>query len=97
MGLRSVGRCIKSKVSARNIRTKDLVIEFDAQTRGKRSGNIFLRFSQISAWQSATLLPKSCQSVQPVPARVEEPVNPVRQSSNGMHRIIQYPPFPKMP
>ncbi len=36
---------------------------------------------QVSAWQSATLLPISCNSVQPVPARVEEPVSPVRQSS----------------
>ncbi len=33
---------------------------------------------QISAWQSATLLPISCKSVQPVPVRVEEHVSPVR-------------------
>ena len=32
---------------------------------------------QVSAWQSATLLPISCKSVQPVPAWVEEPVSPV--------------------
>ena len=31
---------------------------------------------QVSVWQSATLLPISCRSVQPVPARVEEPVGP---------------------
>ena len=29
--------------------------------------------SQVSAWQSVTLLPISCKSVQPVPARVKEP------------------------
>ena len=29
-------------------------------------------------WLSATLLPISCRSVQPVPAQVEEPVSPVR-------------------
>ena len=38
---------------------------------------------QVSAWQSATLLPISCKSAQSVPARVEEPVSPVRQSSSG--------------
>ncbi len=35
------------------------------------------------ARQSATLLPISCKSVQPVPAWVEEPVSPVRQPSSG--------------
>ena len=35
---------------------------------------------QVSAWQTATLLPISCKSEQPVPARVEEPVSTVRQS-----------------
>ncbi len=38
---------------------------------------------QVSAWQSATLLPISCKSVRPVSARVENPVSPVRQSSYG--------------
>ena len=28
----------------------------------------------VSVWQSATLLPISCKSVHPVPAKVEEPV-----------------------
>ncbi len=41
----------------------------------------FYKFkSQVSAWKSATLLPIGCKSVQPVPARVEEPVSPVRHS-----------------
>ena len=44
---------------------------------------------QVSAWQSATLLPIGCKSVQPVPARVEEPVSPARQST--IH------PFPRCP
>ena len=38
---------------------------------------------QVSDWQSATLLPISCKSVQPVPAWVEELVSPVRHSSDG--------------
>ncbi len=38
---------------------------------------------QVSAWQSATLLPISCKSLQPVPAWVEGPVSPARQSSSG--------------
>ena len=50
--------------------------------------------SQISAWQSATLLPISCNSVQSVPARIEEPVSPVRQSSTG--GATNNPTFPKM-
>ena len=33
---------------------------------------------QVSAWQSATLLPISYKSVQLAPARVEEPVIPLR-------------------
>ncbi len=41
-----------------------------------------------------TLLPISCKSVQPVPARVEEPASPVRQSSSG--GATNNPPFPKM-
>ena len=41
---------------------------------------------QVSSWQSATLQP-----VQPVPARVEEPV---RQSSSG--GATHNPPFAKM-
>ena len=32
-----------------------------------------LAYGQVSAWQSQTLLPISCKSVQPVPALVEEP------------------------
>ena len=32
-------------------------------------------FGQVSVWQSATLVPTSCKSVQSVPARVEEPVS----------------------
>ncbi len=55
----------------------------------------FSSVSQVNAWQSATLLPISCTSVQPVPARVEEPVSSVRQSSSGGTR--NNPPFPKMP
>ncbi len=35
---------------------------------------------QVSAWQSAALLPISCKSAQPVPAWVEEPVSPVRKA-----------------
>ncbi len=50
---------------------------------------------QVSAWQSATLLPISCKSVQPVPARVEEPGSPVRQSSTG--GATNNPPFPNLP
>ena len=38
---------------------------------------------QVTAWQSVTLLPITCKSVQPLPARVEEPVCPVRQSPSG--------------
>ncbi len=34
---------------------------------------------QVSVWQSATLLPISCKSVQPVPAWVKRARNPVRQ------------------
>ncbi len=49
---------------------------------------------QVSAWQSATLLPISCNWLQPVPARVEEPVSPVRQSFSG--GATNNPPFPKM-
>ena len=49
------------------------------------SANIFEdgTSSQVSAWQSPTLLPISCKSVQPVPVRVEETVSLVRQSSSG--------------
>ena len=36
---------------------------------------------QVSAWQSVTAN-TSCNSVQPVPARVEEPVSQVKQSSS---------------
>ena len=50
---------------------------------------------QVRAWQSAILLPISCKSVQPVPARVEEPVSLIRQSSSG--GVTNNPPFPKMP
>ncbi len=46
-----------------------------------------------SAWQSATLLPISCKSVQPVPVWVEEPVSSVRQSSSS--GATNNPPFPK--
>ncbi len=49
---------------------------------------------QVSAWQSATQLQISCQSVQPVPAWVEEPVSPVRQAFIG--GATNNPPFPKM-
>ena len=38
---------------------------------------------QVSAWQSATLLPISCNSVQPVPAWVKEPVSPVSHSCSS--------------
>ena len=37
----------------------------------------------------------TAKSVQPVPARVEEPVSLVMQSSNG--GVTNNPPFPKMP
>ncbi len=50
-----------------------------------------LQFGQVSVWQSVTLLPISCKSVQPVPARVEEPVSLVRQSSSG--GATNNPPF----
>ena len=50
---------------------------------------------QVSVWQSATLLPISCNSVQPVPTWVEEPVSPVRQSSSDGPRTIH--PFPRCP
>ena len=49
---------------------------------------------QVSAWQSTTLLPISCNSVQPVQAWVEEPVSPTSQSSNGC--ATNNPPFPKI-
>ena len=39
------------------------------------------------------LLPISCKSVQPVPARVEELVSPIRQSSSG--GATDNPPFPQ--
>ena len=38
---------------------------------------------QVSAWQSANFLPISCNSVQPVPVRVEDPISPIKQSSSG--------------
>ena len=44
---------------------------------------VFLLVGQVSAWQSATLLPISYKSVQSAPARVEEPVCLVKQSSSG--------------
>ena len=50
---------------------------------------------QVRAWQSAKLLLINCKSVQPVPARVEEPISPVKQSSSG--GATNNPPFPKMP
>ncbi len=37
--------------------------------------------SKVSTWQSATLLPMSCKSVQPVPAWIEEPL--AQPSSGG--------------
>ena len=50
---------------------------------------------QVSAWQSATMLPISCKSVQPVPARVEQPVSSVR------HLVLVAPqtihPLPRCP
>ncbi len=42
---------------------------------------------QVSAWHHTTLLSISCKSVPPVPARVEEPISPVRQSSSGCATI----------
>ncbi len=48
----------------------------------------------VSVWQSATLLQISCKSVQPVPARVEERVSPVRQFSVG--GVTNNSPFPKV-
>ncbi len=54
-----------------------------------------LSSGQVSAWQSATLLPISCKSVQPVPAWLEEPVSPLRQSSSG--GATNNAPFPKIP
>ncbi len=50
---------------------------------------------QVSACQSAAPLPISCKLVQPVIARVEEPVSPVRQSSSC--GVTNNPLFPKMP
>ncbi len=56
----------------------------------------YFTMCQVSAWQSATLIPISCKSAQPVPARVEESVSPVRRSS-----IVVVPrtihPFPGCP
>ncbi len=40
---------------------------------------------QVNAWQSATLLPISCKSAQPVPALVEEPVCPVAMVPRTIH------------
>ena len=50
---------------------------------------------QVSAWQSATLLPIRCKSVQPVPARVDEPASLLSQSSSA--GATNNSPFPKMP
>ena len=50
-------------------------------------------YGQVSTWQSATLLPISCKSAQPVTARVDKPVSLVRQSSSGGARTIH--PFPR--
>ena len=50
---------------------------------------------QVSAWQSATLLPISCKSSQPVPAQVEEPFSLVRRFTSG--GATNNPPFPEMP
>ena len=49
---------------------------------------------QVSAWQSQTLLLISGKSVQPVLARVEEPVNAVRQSSIVVVSRTMHP-FPR--
>ena len=49
---------------------------------------------QVSTLQSADQL--SCKSVQPVPARVEDPISPVRQSSSGGAANNLYP-FPRCP
>ena len=49
----------------------------------KKQGS-FGKLGQVSAWQSATLLPISCKSVQPVPARVEEPVSLVKLSQDAL-------------
>ena len=54
------------------------------------------RHQVLKVWQSATLLLIRCKSAQqPVPARVEEPVTPIRQSASG--GATNNPPFPKMP
>ena len=50
---------------------------------------------RVSAWQTATMLPISSKSVQPVPAWVEEPASMVRQSSSG--GATNNPPFRNMP
>ncbi len=49
---------------------------------------------QVSAWQSAMLLPISCKSVQPVPSRVEEPVSSTRPSSSAVVPQTIHP-FPR--
>ncbi len=54
----------------------------------------YLEVLLVSAWLSATLLPISCKSVQPVPARVEDPVSLVWQSSSSGATIN--PTFHKM-
>ncbi len=55
-------------------------LETIVNTKNEKNGKMYLYFhqrigpryikGQVSVWQSATLLPKSCKSVQPVPARV---------------------------
>ncbi len=51
--------------------------------------------SQDRKVHQATLPQISCKSVQPVPARVEEPFSLVRQSSSG--GVTSNPLFPNMP
>ena len=43
------------------------------------------RLRQVGVWQSATLLPISCKSVQPVPALLGEPVSPLRHCFRWWH------------
>ena len=42
------------------------------------------KYQVSAAWQSTALLPISCKSVQPVPARLEEPVSLVKAISGGV-------------
>ncbi len=72
-----------------------VTLETFGSLRNVASWIVFAYRGQVSACQSATLQPISCKSVQPVPARVDEPVSPVRQSSSGGEQSTLSPRCPK--